>query len=67
MSEAIEDHCITCVERFEAGEKYYPDVSGGFIHARCCGPEMESYVGKDGERLTPGDPIPEPMIWTEEP
>lgn len=46
------------------GEPYLPDVNGGVIHARCCGPERESYAHLDGEPLGPHEPIPTPMIWS---
>lgn len=55
--------CIACAKYFTEGDAYFADVSGGFLHAECCGPERESYVGEDGEPLKPGDPLPEPSIW----
>lgn len=58
--------CIACEMPLRKGDKYYADVSGGFLHADCTGPEREGYVGADGEPLKDGEPIPEPMIWTEE-
>lgn len=59
------EECIACEKAFVEGVPYYADVSGGFIHADCCGPERDGYVGADGEPLKPGEPIPEPAIWTE--
>lgn len=56
--------CIACERAFRDGDPYLPDVSGGFIHHACCGPERESYVGPDGEPLKPGDPLPIPEIWS---
>ena len=55
--------CFVCEKYFAEGDAYYPDVSGGFLHADCCGPERESYVGADGEPLRDGEPIPEPLVW----
>lgn len=57
--------CIACQEPMKSGQSYYSDVSGGVIHAECCGPERESYTKRDGEPLGPGDPIPAPSIWTD--
>lgn len=56
--------CIACDEALRDGQEVYTDVSGGFIHAACCGPERESYVGPDGEPLKDGQPIPTPWIWS---
>lgn len=59
-------HCIACDKPIVAGDKFYPDVDGGFLHAACTGPEREGYVGADGDPLKEGEPIPEPSIWTED-
>jgi len=69
MAEHDDDrtYCIACDKPLVAGDLYYSDLSGGFIHADCCGPERESYTGPDEEPLKPGEPIPEPNIWVEEP
>jgi len=56
------ESCIACAEPLVDGDKVYPDTSGGFIHAACCGPGRESYVA-DGEPLKVGAPVPEPIIW----
>ena len=58
--------CLACAKPFVQGDAYYADVSGGFLHADCCGPELESYVGADGEPLQDGEPIPEPLIFAED-
>jgi hypothetical protein len=58
--------CIACGGLFIDGDEVYNDVDGGFIHAKCCGPEPESYRGDDGEPLKAGDPIPKPWIWNAE-
>lgn len=55
--------CIACAIAFKDGDLVYDDVSGGSLHAACCGPERECYVGDDGERLKDGEPIPEPYAW----
>ena len=60
------ERCIACAKPFVEGDRYYPDVGGGFLHEQCCGPERESYVGDDGEPLKDGAPIPEPLVWDEE-
>lgn len=57
--------CIACDKPIVVGDKYYPDADGGFLHAACTGPEREGYT-LNGEPLKPGDPIPDPYIWTEE-
>lgn len=59
--------CIACDKPFREGDLYFWDQSGSFIHAACCGPERESYVGADGEPLTPDGPIPTPSVWTDSP
>ena len=50
--------CFACEIAFVAGDKYFSDVSGGFLHADCCGPERESYVNAAGEPLGPDGAIP---------
>jgi hypothetical protein len=57
--------CIACAKRLTVGDGYYPDDSGGFVHADCVGPDRESYT-RNGEPLQPGDEIPEPYIWAED-
>lgn len=59
------ERCIACSKPMEPGDRWLPDVSGGPIHFDCCGPERESFVNADGEPLSPGDPLPTPMIWEE--
>ena len=63
------EYCIACDEVIKEGDEYLPDINGGFIHYRCCGPDRESYVKDldEGTPLGPGDPIPPPRIWTYEP
>lgn len=56
--------CIACDEALREGQEVYADVSGGFIHAACCGPERESYLGRDGEPLKDDEPIPTPWRWS---
>lgn len=59
-------HCIACDLPLQEGDKYYADISGGFLHAACCGPERECYVDLEtGAPISPDDDIPEPSIWTE--
>ncbi len=61
------ESCIACDLAFVEGDLVRWDVSGGCIHAACCGPDRERYVGSDGEPLKDGDPVPEPWRWTERP
>jgi len=56
--------CIACDETLRDGQEVYSDVSGGIIHAACCGPERESYVGPTGEPLKADEPIPTPWRWS---
>jgi hypothetical protein len=57
--------CMACCKPMIAGQPYYLDVSGRFLHAACVGPEREGFVKNvgTGEPLGPDDPIPEPAIW----
>lgn len=57
------ERCIACDVPLQAGDEVYSDLSGGYIHAKCCGPERESYTGADGEPLKAGEPIPKPRKW----
>lgn len=60
--------CFARLKPLVDGDRYYLDISGGVLHADCCGPERESYV-KDvgiGEPLGPDDLIPEPQVWSEQ-
>jgi hypothetical protein len=59
--------CIACDEPLKDGDLVHSEASGGLIHAACCGPEPESYYGPDGEPLKPGDPIPKPWVYKDEP
>ena len=54
--------CEGCGGTIKPGDLVYSDCDGGVLHAECCGPEPESFIGDDGEPLKPGDPIPAP--WT---
>lgn len=60
------DRCFVCGKPFVDGDLYYPDASGGELHAECCGPDRESYTKNDGEPLGPNDQIPEPLVWRDE-
>lgn len=56
--------CEACGEPFEDGDLvYWIADDTGHIHADCCGPERDSYVGPDGAPLKDGDPIPEPFAY----
>lgn len=55
--------CFVCAVPFKDGDPYYPDASGGSLHAACCGPERESYT-IDDRPLRDGEAIPEPSIWS---
>lgn len=59
--------CFACSKPFLEGEMVLPEVSEGLIHAACCGPEREAYVGADGEPLKDGDPIPTGFPWSPPP
>lgn len=59
-----DESCLACDVPLQEGDEVLNDVSGGIIHARCCGPERESYVGEDGEPLKDGEPIPKPWKWS---
>ena len=61
--EGEDEPCIACDLPIKPGDPYYPDVSGGNLHAECAGPERESFTGADGEPLKDGEPIPKPSIW----
>ena len=65
MNEKVEDkiECEACERPIMLGQLVYADASGGLIHAHCCGPERDSYTGKDGGPLKPGEPIPEPWRY----
>lgn len=57
----MSERCIACTEPFKVGDKYLPDIGGGFVHMDCCGPEPESYVDLEtGEQLAEK---PQPLIW----
>ncbi len=56
--------CIACDERLREGHEVFSDAGGGVIHAACCGPERESYLGVDGEPLRDDEPIPTPWRWS---
>lgn len=65
----IVERCLACGRPLRLGQLYYPDVSGDYLHAKCIGPERESFV-KDietGEPLGPDDPIPGPLTWGVDP
>lgn len=57
------ERCIACTAILIDDDEVLFDAEGGFIHAKCCGPEPESYVGAEGEPLKRGDPIPKPFKW----
>ncbi len=57
------ERCFVCNEPFVKGVLVLSDVSDGLMHAACCGPERESYVGADGEPLKDGEPIPTGWPW----
>lgn len=61
---SADERCIACERVMVDGDPYYPDASGGVLHAGCCGPERECYTGPEGEPLGPNDPIPEPAVWS---
>lgn len=56
------ERCLACGGLLLDDDEVFFDAGGGYIHARCCGPERESYH-VDGAPLKPGDPIPKPFRW----
>lgn len=56
------ERCIACGGVLLDDDLVHFDFDGGYIHAKCCGPEPESYH-RDGEPLEPGDEIPKPFRW----
>lgn len=56
--------CGICTLGFVEGDPCLNDVDLGPVHAACCGPERESYVGADGEPLKDGEPVPTPWKWS---
>lgn len=59
-----EEICFACGKPFVEGQLVLPDVNEGLMHAACCGPEREAYVGDDGEPLKDGEPIPTGFPWS---
>ena len=59
--------CGICELALVEGDHCLTDVDLGPVHAACCGPERESYVGPDGEPLKEGEPLPTPWKWTDGP
>lgn len=59
--------CIACGGILLDDDDVYSDAGGGFIHAKCCGADPESYTDADGKPLKPGDPIPKPWKWGDGP
>lgn len=57
--------CIACDRPIKPGDRYYPDESGGFIHADCCGGDPQSYT-RDGKPLQPCEVLPQPEIWSDD-
>lgn len=56
--------CLACRLTFLNDDQVLADVSGEFLHAACCGPELEAYVNLDtGEPIGPSDPIPTGYRW----
>lgn len=50
--------CMACQRPLSADDRVLLDDSGDYIHAKCCGPERDGYVGADGTPLKPHEPIP---------
>lgn len=68
IDDDIPSRCIACAEVFQEGDEVFNEKDGGFIHAKCCGPEPEAYfVGDEQRPLFPGEVIPKPFRWTDEP
>lgn len=53
--------CIACDDPIEDGDQVYPDVSGGYLHAGCCGPD--GFVNLDTGDPLPPDEVPEAETW----
>lgn len=56
--------CIACCEALKERDDVYHELSGGYVHASCLGPERENYYGDDERPLAEGEPIPAPWKWT---
>ena len=65
MSDRVEEPCIACSAVLQQGDLVLFELDGGYIHAKCCGPERESYYGPDGGPIGPNDPLPTPFRWTQ--
>jgi hypothetical protein len=59
------ERCMACGALLLDEDEVYLDASGDIIHAKCCGPDPDSYTDEDGQPLQPGQPIPKPWIYGE--
>ena len=56
------ERCLACGGMFIDGDEVLNDASGDYIHAKCCGPERESYCDLEtGKPLKPSEPLPVPF------
>lgn len=55
--------CFVCLEPIQAGDPVYWSEDG-YMHAGCCGPERECFFNADEAPLSEGEPVPRPLIWT---
>lgn len=58
-----DDACGICLKPLKAGDPCLNDADRGAVHADCCGPEREAYVGADGQPLKDGEPLPTPFLY----
>jgi hypothetical protein len=58
--------CLACEKILREGDPYYHDASGENLHASCCTPTRDYFTGENGEPLAASEPIPEPLIWSED-
>jgi hypothetical protein len=66
VSRESAERCMACGEPMKNGDPYFNDVSGDVIHAKCCSNEPEAFCDALGAPLKPGEPVPEPAIWTDQ-
>jgi hypothetical protein len=57
--------CVACDDVIQEGDMVYIEkAEGGFLHAECAGTDPEGFVDEDDNPLKPGDPIPEPFVFS---
>lgn len=60
------ESCIACGKPMKVGDKFFPDVDGGYLHAECLGDDREGFVDmRTGDQIPDDAPIPQPQIWAD--